>query len=290
MGVKVRLFFPYKKFAVNFILINQCYNRLKKRRVIFFMPSIGKIWNTLTDIPQFPLQGSLMGQGHWKVINIEEEGRCLYVDTSTGFVFGGPDCGNTCVELRKKGVYLAIAMPFYTAGVMAYNVGRIVPVIVYLAIHSFVEYYSENRKKTLKSTVLEHLKQMGIETGVSLRNIVRTPFYAIRMMMGCLWALVDPFNGMKIIGSFEHHWNHGKTIYEPSLHIIGFSHQFVFEGGGDPKQLRKSTYFLAPCCAYYSSRGTRDRKRICGGEKKRRVARNWNYWDCCFSLTSCWKG
>ena len=111
--------------------------------------------------------------------------------------------------LRLKGFLLTIAMPIYTVGVVVYNLGRIIPVIVYLAGHIFAEYYSQDKgEKTFGKIVFEHLRQMGVETGVSLRNVVRAPFFAIGMLWGCLWAIIDPFNGMKIIGSFEHHWNH----------------------------------------------------------------------------------
>ena len=128
-------------------------------------------------------------------------------DRSTGLVFEG--IGNDCITLRGKGIIITAVIPIYAALNILFNSAIIVPKIVYLTSRIFYDYVvREDRTVTMGAIAKERIKEMGWTVWESIRNIVRTPFYAIGFMLGTLYMIVDPLNGMKWAGCFEYQWNH----------------------------------------------------------------------------------
>lgn len=165
-------------------------------------------------------------------------------DKSTNLVFEG--FGNTQITLRGKGFAIAIATPFYALGTLCYNLIRIIGVIFYLSIRIFYDYAKAAKEsRSLKVIVKDRFKVMGWQTWISVRNIIRTVFFAPGFFLGAIYMIIDPYNGMKITGCFEYHWNHRLPI-ERSWWFVP-QRDFHLEGGGKIENLGNSTFALAGC-------------------------------------------
>ncbi len=171
----------------------------------------------------------------------------LYHDTSTGIVYDGADgiAHNGCFNLRLKGFGLLLGVPLYALLSIIYNLIKIIPTIIYLTAQIFIVYHSqkEEEPKTFNEIAWTHIKEMAFETGASFRNILRTPFFALGMFGGALIAIFSPLNGMKIAGSFEYHWNHRVSKFNPGCYCFfhpmrKFTLSILLVGG---------VYYLAPC-------------------------------------------
>ncbi len=139
----------------------------------------------------------------------------VYRDNSTGIVHVGPDRCNLDLTLRIKGFAILTGTPFYALGTVVFNLLKIIPTIIYLLGHIFYEYFTQKNEghKDFTAIVWDHTKKIVYKTWCSFQNIIRTPFFALLICGGAIWAIIDPFNGMKIIGSTELHWNHRKSLF-----------------------------------------------------------------------------
>ncbi len=171
--------------------------------------------------------------------------RNAILDTSTNTLYEG--FGNISITLRIKGLGIAAVTPIYAFLTIAYNLARLVLVNIYLIGYIFYEYSRNSENQTFKQITQAKLGIMGEQTWHSIRNCLRTPFFAIGFFFSALYMFIDPYNGLKMAGSFEHHWNHC-IVLDKAWWFIPMKN-FRFEGGGKPENLGQSTFYLAGCLA-----------------------------------------
>lgn len=175
----------------------------------------------------------------------------FYLDTSTGIVYSGNNVGNNCVTLRIKGFLLLFLIPICAIVSIAYNICRIAPAIIYIIGHAIHTCFFQkgDQKITFKAVVWDHTKDGLRQIWMCVRNVIRTPFFIIGMYVGAIWEIMDPLNGMKMVGSFEYFWNHRVSKHDDNVMLLIMccpTENFKM-GWTDPKKLGTSVNYLVPC-------------------------------------------
>jgi len=173
-------------------------------------------------VPSFwPIQGQWFGKSHWEEVKYEchdEDGsfECSGLrDKTTGLIYLNSLTNSPCVLRVKALAVAAYAIPYLTI-VIAYHVIRLVVVSVYYVCKA-IFYAIKQTPDTEKRPKI--FAEWVDATKVSLKGIVRAPFYGIAMFFGSLYMFFDPLNGRKIVGAYEFEWNH-KVPLKQSLHIF----------------------------------------------------------------------
>ena len=319
-------------------------------------------------------QGSIFGQSHWERVDYGDDksffGDNFFVDKSSPdqFVYFYHGCGVTQIVYTE----IAIGTIFHAIGTMAYNVLRIVPIIIYLTYRIFHDYFKQkdesdfiikhklsigsvgvglaaisaavasialiiiladpsflqavqffgkmtpwgvggcytlalglsivsaallaqkrdrkvsageakapSERRTFRSIAGERLLQMPREVWRSIANIIRTPFYALGVIFGCIYGLFDPLNGKKVISLFERSWNHEIFLKDRGCAIIGVvGKNFAIEGGGD--HLGKHAFYIAACCQPFGKAKLDSKEvRSIGGHSTFKITKRVSYNKTC---------
>jgi len=204
----------------------------------------------------FPIKGKVTGSSHWQRVRYDVEVEetiyrlSAYADTSTldengdgeAYVFEKKDC----MQHMNIAISVLIAEPFHAAGTILFNAVRIIPVVTYLAVTIFTA--DPSKEGILGQRTVSHIKEMGEQIWLSIANIIRTPYYLLGILVGTLFAFVDPLNGRKIVYSFEQAWNHNLDRKHSYWSVNGPQVHFAFEGGSEGKLGRHA--FCIPGCYY----------------------------------------
>ncbi len=194
----------------------------------------------------WPLSGSVWGQSHWKKVDYEltsSSGRpCRWrgiLDDSTGLIYQGDDR----LVLRFKAIWTAAYTVPYLIEAIGYHLVRILFITVYLAGRVFWD-YAVQREASFGKIVLARMKELGGEGKRSILNILRAPLYALAFFLSALYAILDPYNGRKMVAAYEYAWNHciplSKAIHllvpkkEWSFHFLGKENAYYVPGCFQP--------------------------------------------------------
>ena len=152
--------------------------------------------------------------------------------------------------LRGKVIFLILPFtPVLVAGLIVYNILRIIPVIIYVTGKFFYDCYKGNPlyldpsngpEKSKMKHAKDKAKLLSQELLRSIRNIGSAIFYGIALMFSAIYMIFDPFNGRKMYASYELLLNHRIPLKESwwsiagpqkhfSLHIIG-DNGFIMAG------------------------------------------------------------
>ena len=112
---------------------------------------------------------------------------------------------------------------------MGFNLLSVIPRIIYHVGRIFYDYHQVRKARAngdrLDSTrftsgtsfgkILQYRLLATIKSvGRALANVIRSPYYAVGMMAGCVYTWFAPKNGNKLISRFENDWNHGTSCAE----------------------------------------------------------------------------
>lgn len=190
------------------------------------------------------VEGSIFGQTHWQPVKYRPSPQQVfvngYLDTSTGALYSS----KTCLGTYTISLLCVPGTVVHLGAAMLYNALRIIPVALYILGGCVYEAWTG---KEIYPDDPFRLIQIPKEVGRSLWNIVRSPFYALGVIFGLVWSLVDPLNGRKVAAGFELAWNHGVERKRSYWSTLGPQKEFAFEGGGAPSNLGKHGFYLPGC-------------------------------------------
>lgn len=174
--------------------------------------------------------------------------RFTYIeDTKTGDLYQNDE---RCTVATKCAL-IVLGLPLFAAGVIIWNLCKIVVDIVALAIKTIQllakEWSEKGAKEALKNAGWEFCsKFFKVILCEDIWQVVSTPFYATGMLFSAAFGVVCPYLGRKGVAKIEYHW-HGKMP-----HRRDFRRMQVGEPMGccapiltDPKEAR--VFFLAYC-------------------------------------------
>lgn len=165
----------------------------------------------------------------------------LKSDSGTAYIYAQKHCGETHVI----SLMCIAVMPLYVAGAIAYNVLRILPIVVYISI--CLIYEKSSGKQIFAEDRKFKVRDITDQIGKSLWNVIRTPYYALGFFFGLIYSLLSPLNGRKVAAGFEREWNHGIDRYRSIWSVQGRQKDFLFEGGGAPSHLGEHAFYLSGC-------------------------------------------
>jgi hypothetical protein len=135
-------------------------------------------------------------------------------------------------------------IPLRIAGPIIYNVFRAVAAPFYVLGCLAKEGFTG--KQLYKNERFFRWSDIPKQFALSLRNIVRAPFYGIALYAALLSAIVNPIGGRKLGGQIELAWNDG-LHFETGIDASGLNKFTKYEGGGGPESLNKMPCYLFAC-------------------------------------------
>ncbi len=199
--------------------------------------------------------GKLSGDAHFQEAYYMRKDDCNfyfggYVDTSTLDASGSGQAlfygKKIFLEHYYVSLVVAATTPAHAAASIAYHIVRLVAIPFYilgsLAREAYRDrpIYEEQRRFELGDIS----KQMFL----SLKQIVKAPFYAAAQFYAALYSFIDPLNGRKLGAAIEKDWNNGVDRSDGYWSVRGpQSSSWLPEGGGGPDKLGKNGFYAAGC-------------------------------------------
>lgn len=202
---------------------------------------IQQFCNSLCSIVGTVCESAHSAFGHVQVIKYDEQGNIKFYNKKEKVL--DPDTGQTKFVTKKESIRtyiedlktgklymdeewyvvsmkcaaIALGMPFFTIGVMSWQLAKTPIQVAIIAIKTITEV----GKLFCSGQCHEALKECGrgaaqvAETvGTGLYEIVKAPLFGLGCELAAIYGVFKPFHGRKIESDIEYAWQHGASFKE----------------------------------------------------------------------------
>jgi hypothetical protein len=166
-----------------------------------------------------------MGKGNWQRVTLNKLNSngelnahmgtsrtyTYILDSKTGDLY--LDETKATVAMKSYGIFLGA--PIYAGLVIMGNLMHIaldVASIAWRVLSEFGETWkSKGALDALLSVVFAVVWEMPKSVALNIWGVVRTPMYAVGVMLAAAWGVVSPYEGRKMVGKIEKEWHDGLT-------------------------------------------------------------------------------